>query len=264
MRFVRFQVDGGIRYGVVEGDEVRDLLRPFFEGATPMQTTRPLAEVDLLPPCRPSKMLCLGLNYRDHAEEMGKPLPEEPILFLKPATALAGPGQPIVYPRMAGRVDHEAELAVVIGRRCRNVTPKKADEVIFGYTCFNDVTARDLQAKDGQWSRAKGFDTFGVLGPWIETDPGDPDDLAVACRVNGEVRQSSRTDQLVFDCRSVVCWASRIMTLEAGDVIATGTPSGIGPVEPGDRVEAAIEGIGVLVNPVEAEREKGAKPARIL
>jgi len=264
MRFVRFQIDGEVRYGTVEGDRVRELLRTFFEGTTPMKTTRPLDEVALLAPCRPSKMLCLGLNYRDHAEEMGKDPPSEPVLFLKPATALAGPGQPIVYPKMAGRVDYEAELAVVIGRRCRSVPPEKADEVIFGYTCFNDVTARDLQAKDGQWSRAKGFDTFGVLGPWIETDPGDPDNLAVACRVNGEVRQASRTDQLVFDCRSVVSWASRIMTLEAGDVIATGTPSGVGPMRPGEVVEVEVEGIGVLSNVVVAEREKGAGPARIL
>jgi len=264
MRFIRFQVDGEVRYGVIEGDRVRELLRPFFEGTTPMQTTHALAEVNLLPPCRPSKMLCLGLNYRDHAEEMGTPLPAEPVLFLKPATALAGPGQPIVYPRMAGRVDYEAELALVIGRRCRSVPPEKVERVLFGYTCFNDVTARDLQSKDGQWSRAKGFDTFGVLGPWIETDPGNPDDLAVACRLNGEQRQASRTNQLVFDCRYVVAWASRIMTLEAGDVIATGTPAGVGPMEPGDTVEVEVEGIGVLANPVEAEREKGAGPARIL
>jgi len=264
MRFVRFNADGQVRYGVVEGQQVRELLRNFLEGVTPMETTYALEDVDLLAPCRPSKMLCLGLNYRDHAEEMGEPVPEEPVLFLKPATALAGPGQPIVYPKMAGRVDYEAELAIVIGRRCRSVPPEKVDPVIFGYTCFNDVTARDLQAKDGQWSRAKGFDTFGVVGPWIETDPGNPDDLAVECRLNGEVTQASRTDQLAFDCRSIVCWATRIMTLEAGDVIATGTPSGIGPMEVGDRVEVEVEGIGVLANPVEAEREKGAKRARIL
>jgi len=264
MRFVRFEVDGDVRYGMIEGDRVRELLRTFFEGVTPMRTTHALEDVDLLPPCRPSKMLCLGLNYRDHAEEMGKPLPDEPVLFLKPATALLGPGRPIVYPRMAGRVDYEAELAIVIGRRCRSVPPDKVDQVLFGYTCFNDVTARDLQARDGQWSRAKGFDTFGVLGPWIETDPGDPADLAVTCRVGGEVRQASRTDQLAFDCRSVVCWASRIMTLEAGDVIATGTPAGVGPMQPGDRVEVEVEGIGMLSNPVVAEGAGGAKPARIL
>jgi len=264
MRFVRYQVDGEVRYGLVEGDRVRELLRTFFDGVVPMVTTYALDALDLLPPCRPTKMLCLGINYRDHAEEMGHTLPEEPVLFLKPPTALAGPGQPIICPRMAGRVDYEAELAIVIGRRCRSVPPEEAANVIFGYTCFNDVTARDLQAKDGQWSRAKGFDTFGVLGPWIETDPGDPDRLAVTCRLNGEVRQSSSTDQLLFDCRSVVSWASRIMTLEPGDVIATGTPSGIGPMQPGDTVEVEVEGVGVLRNTVEAEGEEGAKPARIL
>jgi len=264
MQFVRFQVDGEVRYGAVEGDRVRELLRPFVECVMPMATTYPLDDVLLLPPCRPSKMVCLGVNYRDHAEEMGHDLPAEPVLFLKPATALAGPGQPIVYPQMAGRVDHEAELAIVIGKRCRHVPPRKVDEVIFGYTCFNDVTARDLQAKDGQWSRAKGFDTFGVIGPWIETEPGNPDRLAVTCRLNGEVRQHSSTAQLIVDCRAIVCWVSRIMTLEAGDVIATGTPSGIGPMEPGDEVEVEVEGIGILRNTVEAEREKGAKPARVV
>jgi len=263
MRLVRFLIDGEVRYGLVEGDRVRELLRPFFEGITPMETTRPLDEVRLLAPCRPTKMLCVGLNYRDHAEEMGEALPEEPVLFLKPATALAGPGQPIVIPRMAGRVDYEAELAVVIGRRCRNVIPEAAEEVILGYTCFNDVTARDLQAKDGQWSRAKGFDTFGVVGPWIETDPGDPGRLAVRCRLNGEVRQASSTEQLIFDCRFLVSWASRIMTLEPGDVIATGTPSGIGPMRPGDRVEVEVEGVGVLANPVAAEPEDGSPPAEV-
>jgi len=264
MRFVRYQVEGEVRHGLVEGDRVRELLRTFFDGVVPMATTYALDDLDLLAPCRPAKMLCLGINYRDHAEEMGHTLPEEPVLFLKPPSALAGPGQPIVYPHMAGRVDYEAELAVVIGRRCRSVPPEKVHKFVFGYTCFNDVTARDLQSKDGQWSRAKGFDTFGVLGPWIETEPGDPGRLAVTCRLNGEVRQSSSTEQLLFDCRSVVSWASRIMTLEPGDVIATGTPSGIGPMQPGDTVEVEVEGIGVLRNTVEAEREKGAKPARVL
>ncbi|MBL7139982.1 MAG: fumarylacetoacetate hydrolase family protein [Planctomycetes bacterium] len=264
MRFVRYQVDGEVRHGVIEGDRVRELLRTFFDGVVPMATSYALDDLDLLAPCRPTKMLCLGINYRDHAEEMGHTLPEEPVLFMKPPTALAGPGQPIVYPHMAGRVDYEAELAIVIGRRCRSVPPEKVDKVIFGYTCFNDVTARDLQSKDGQWTRAKGFDTFGVVGPWIETDPGDPGRLSVTCRLNGEVRQSSRTDQLIVDCRSIVSWVSRIMTLEVGDVIATGTPAGIGPMQPGDEVEVEIEGIGVLRNTVEAEREKGAKPAHIL
>jgi len=264
MRLVRFLVDNQVRYGILEGDAVRELLRPFFEGLTPMMAARPLADVKLLAPTRPSKMLCVGLNYRDHAEEMGKPIPDEPVLFMKPTTALAGHGQPIVYPRMAGRVDYEAELAVVIGRRCRSVTVDEADACILGYTCFNDVTARDLQAKDGQWTRAKGFDTFGVMGPWIETDLADTGHLTVTSRLNGQVCQRSTTEQLIFGCRDLVAWASRIMTLEPGDVIATGTPAGIGPMRPGDTVEVEVEGIGVLSNPVVAERDRGARAATIL
>jgi len=264
MRLIRFLVHEQIRYGVLEGDRVRELLRPYFRGLTPMATTHALADVRLLAPVRPAKMLCLGLNYRDHAAEMGKPLPEEPVLFLKPPTALAGPGQPVVYPKMAGRVDHEAELAIVIGRRARSVAPEDAGRAVLGFTCFNDVTARDLQAKDGQWTRAKGFDTFGALGPWIETEPGDPDRLRVACRVNGAPRQQSSTDQCVFKWAYVVSWISRILTLEPGDVIATGTPAGISPVRPGDTMEVEVEGIGVLANPVVAEPDGGAKPAHVL
>jgi 2-keto-4-pentenoate hydratase/2-oxohepta-3-ene-1,7-dioic acid hydratase in catechol pathway len=264
MRLVRFLVHDTVRYGILEGDRVREIFLPYVEGIVPMQTTWPLAEVKLLAPVRPSKMLCIGLNYRDHAREMQKPLPEEPVLFLKPTSALAGPGQPIVYPRMSGRVDHEAELAVVIGRKCRSVTPEDVDKVVLGYSCFNDVTARDLQTKDGQWSRAKSFDTFGVIGPWIETDPGDPGRLEITCRVNGQVRQHSSTDQLAFDCRYLVSWTSRILTLEPGDVIATGTPAGISPLAVGDTVEVEVQGIGVLSNIVVAEPEHGAKPVRVL
>ncbi len=264
MRLVRFLVGEQVRYGLVEGDRVQELLRPFWEGLAPMRTTHALADLALLSPVRPAKMLCVGLNYRDHAEEMGKPIPDEPVLFMKPTTALLGPGAPIVCPKSAGRVDYEAELAIVLCRQCRNVAPEDADAVILGYTCFNDVTARDLQTKDGQWTRAKSFDTFGVLGPWIETDVGDPNRLAVTCRVNGQVRQQSSTDQLAFDCRFLVSWCSRVMTLEPGDVIATGTPSGIGPMQPGDAVEVEVQGIGVLSNPVVAEREKGAKAVRIV
>jgi 2-keto-4-pentenoate hydratase/2-oxohepta-3-ene-1,7-dioic acid hydratase in catechol pathway len=263
MRLVRFLVQDRIRHGLLEGDRIRDLLRPPADGLLPMGTLRPLSDVQLLAPVRPSKMLCVGLNYRDHAREMGHKLPDEPVLFLKPPSALLGPGAPIVYPKMAGRLDYEAELALVIGRRARHVPPEEAGRCILGYTCFNDVTARDLQAKDGQWTRAKGFDTFGVLGPWIETDPGDPDRLAVTCRVNGQVRQQSNTDQLIFNCLFLVSWASRIMTLEPGDVIATGTPSGIGPMNPGDVVEVEIGGVGLLSNPVAAEPEGGAKPASV-
>jgi 2-keto-4-pentenoate hydratase/2-oxohepta-3-ene-1,7-dioic acid hydratase in catechol pathway len=264
MRLVRFIVQNQIRDGVVEGDRVRELLRPPVEGIAPMQTTHALADVRLLAPVRPSKMLCIGLNYRDHAREMGHKLPDEPVLFMKPTSALAGPGDAIVYPAGVTRVDHEAELAVVIRDRCRNVPEAEAAKHILGYTCFNDVTARDLQAKDGQWTRAKSFDTFGVVGPWIETDPGDPGRLAIVCRVNGEVRQRSSTDQLVFAPAFLVAWASRVMTLEPGDVIATGTPSGIGPMQPGDAVEVEIAGIGVLANTVVAEPAGGPAPVLIL
>ena len=255
MRLVRFLTGDQIRYGILEGDRIRELLRPYFDNIVPMETTYPLAEVRLLAPSRPSKMLCIGVNYRDHAAELKETMPEEPVLFMKPPTALAGPGDPIIYPKGVGRIDHEAELAIVIRRRCRNVPIGKADAAILGYTCFNDVTARQLQAKDGQWTRAKSFDTFGVVGPWIETAPGNPNHLAVTCRLNGAVRQQSNTDQLAFNCQHLVSWISRIMTLEPGDVIATGTPSGIGPMQIGDTVEVEIEGIGTLTNPVAAEHE---------
>jgi 2-keto-4-pentenoate hydratase/2-oxohepta-3-ene-1,7-dioic acid hydratase in catechol pathway len=249
-----------VRYGVVEGDGVRELLRPYFECLAAMRTVRPLAEVDLLAPARPSKMVCVGLNYRDHAREMKQAIPAEPVIFMKPTTALLGPGAAIVVPAGVGRVDYEAELAIVIRRTARRVPEQDADAVILGYTCFNDVTARDLQAKDGQWTRAKSFDTFGVVGPWIETDVGDPGDLAVTCRLNGQVRQQSRTSDLAFGCRRLVAWLSRVMTLEAGDVIATGTPAGVGPIRPGDTVEVEVERIGVLRNPVADDRAAEAQP----
>ncbi len=264
MKIIRFLAeDGSVRHGVVEDDVVRELLRPPVEGLVPMGTTWPLAAVRLLAPVRPTKMLCVGINYRDHAAEMGHPMPDEPVLFMKPTTALAGPSDAIVRPDGVGRVDYEAELAVVLGRRVRGITEAEADAAIFGYTCFNDVTARDLQKKDGQWTRAKGFDTFGVCGPWIETEIGDPDRLAIRCRVNGDERQASSTDQLAFGPRALVAWASRVMTLEPGDLIATGTPAGVGPLEVGDVVEVEVEGIGVLRSEVVAEREK-LKPTRVV
>jgi 2-keto-4-pentenoate hydratase/2-oxohepta-3-ene-1,7-dioic acid hydratase in catechol pathway len=263
MRLARYRVGDAIRHGVVEGDRVRDLLRPFLEGIALLETAHPLDEVELLAPVRPGKMLCVGVNYRDHAEEMGHALPEEPILFMKPATALLGPDRPIVYPAWIGRMDYEAEMALVVGRRCRGVSEEDADDCILGYTCFNDVTARDLQARDGQWTRAKSFDTFGVIGPWIETDPGDPGGLAVTGRLNGEVRQASSSEQLIFGPRALLAWTSRVMTLEPGDVIATGTPAGVGAMKPGDVVEVEVEGVGVLRNTVVAERGGGPRPTRV-
>jgi len=199
------------------------------------------------------------LNYRDHAKERGKPLPSEPLIFLKPPSAVAASGEPILLPAGVGRVDHEAELAIVIGRTARNLAVASAGEAILGYTCFNDVTAREVQDREIQYTRAKGFDTFAPMGPWVETEL-DPSDLAVEGKVNGVVRQSSRTRQLVFPPAFLVAFVSRIMTLFPGNVIATGTPAGIGPLVDGDTVEIAIEGIGTLTNPVRSVRHRGKEP----
>ncbi len=201
-------------------------------------------------PVIPGKIVAVGLNYRDHAREMALEIPSEPILFMKPSTGVIGPDETILYPAQSSRVDYEAELAVVIGTTCRDVDAASAPDCILGYTCLNDVTARDLQAKDGQWTRAKSFDTFAPMGPWIVTGLDDPHDLAVTARLNGEIRQSSSTANLIFTVFDLVEFVSHIMTLNTGDVIATGTPSGVGPMERGDVVEIEISGIGVLKNTV--------------
>lgn len=208
-----------------------------------------LNEVKLLPPCIPSKAICVGLNYKDHIEEMGDKIPEEPTLFIKPSTAVIGPDDYIILPEMSRRVDYEGELAVVIGRKAKNVSIEEAKNYILGYTIANDVTARDLQAKDGQWTRAKSFDTFLPIGPWIVTDL-DPTSLNITTYVNGEVKQKSNTRHLIFNVPTLVSFISHIMTLNPGDVILTGTPSGVGPLKPGDVVTIEIEGIGRLTNRV--------------
>jgi 2-keto-4-pentenoate hydratase/2-oxohepta-3-ene-1,7-dioic acid hydratase in catechol pathway len=207
--------------------------------------------VTLLCPVKPGKVVAVGLNYRDHAQEFGHEIPPEPMIFMKPSTAVIGPLEPIVMPAISRRVDYEAELAVVIGRRAKDVTKEEAGDYILGFTCLNDVTARDLQGRDGQWTRAKGFDTFCPLGPVIVTDL-DPSDVGVSSWLNGEMKQSSRTSNLVFSVPVLVEFITTVMTLEPGDVIATGTPSGVGPVRDGDRIEIRIEGIGSLINPVQA------------
>jgi len=210
----------------------------------------PLAAVRLLAPILPSKVICIGRNYAEHAREMGTEAPDEPVIFLKPSTAVAGPGDPIVRPTdLSERVDYEGELAVVIGRLFRQLPAERVPEVIFGYTCANDVTARDLQARDGQWTRAKGFDTFCPLGPWIETDV-DPADLELSTRLNGEVRQHSRTSLMMHNVPALIVAVSQVMTLLPGDVLLTGTPAGVGPMGKGDQVSVTIEGIGTLTNPV--------------
>ncbi len=253
MRLVRFLWGEEIFYGVLAGEMIRPLAKPPFEGLSQMEEEIPLAQVVLLAPCTPSKIVALGLNYRDHAAELGSPLPDEPLLFLKPGTAVIGPDAAIVYPKMSRRVDYEAELAVVMGRTARRVKEAAAWDYILGYTAFNDVTARDLQKKDVQFTRAKSFDTFAPLGPWIETEIPNPDNLTVEAYLNGERRQHSNTGNLVFGVAHLVSFISRIMTLLPGDVIATGTPSGIGPMRPGDIVEIRVEGIGTLRNRVVAE-----------
>ncbi len=202
----------------------------------------------LLAPALPGKIIAVGLNYRDHAREMELTLPEEPILFMKPSTSVIGPGEDIIYPRQSSRVDYEAELAVVIAGRCRDVRAADAKDAILGYTCLNDVTARDLQVKDGQWTRAKSFDTFAPIGPWIETEVADPNALAITSRLNGQIKQSSNTINLIFNVYELIEYISSVMTLEEWDIIATGTPSGIGPMERGDEVQIEIESIGILTN----------------
>lgn len=257
MRIVRFAVGNQARYGIVRDNLVRSLLKdPFlsFETGLDLQfgaETYPLDGVKLLAPCLPSKIVCLGVNYRTHAQEMKHTPPPNPLIFLKPSTAVIGPGEPIVLPRRWQRVDYECELGVVIGKKAKFVPEEKAREFVLGYTCFNDVTERHLQKEDVQWTRAKGFDTFAPLGPWIETEV-EPDDLKLETYLNGEVRQSSRTSELIFNVPTLISFISGVMTLLAGDVIATGTPAGIAPVNPGDTVEIKIEKIGVLRNPVAA------------
>ncbi|NDY55405.1 fumarylacetoacetate hydrolase family protein [Desulfovibrio sulfodismutans] len=218
----------------------------------------PLSEIQLLPPVAPTKVVCAAVNYRSHAAEVGREVPDEPVIFFKPPSAVIPAGQPIVLPRASARVDYEAELAVVMGRPCRNAAPDKVAAHIFGYSCANDVTARDLQKKDGLFGRAKGFDSFAPIGPWIETEVADPGNLAIRTLVNGEVRQEGDTSDMIFSVAELVSFISRVMTLYPGDVVLTGTPPGIGPLAAGDEVRIEIAGVGVLINPVVAEEETGA------
>ncbi len=249
MKIVRFKANGKTRYGALEGYHIVEYAGTPFGLFKQGRKTFLLKRVVLLAPTVPSKIVAVGLNYRDHAEEANLPLPNEPILFIKPPTSLIGPDDPIVYPPLSTRVDFEAELAIVIKKRCRNVPAERAREYILGYTCLNDVTARDLQRKDGQWTRAKSFDTFCPLGPCIVTDI-DPNGVTIESYLNGERKQASNTKHFIFPVEELVSKTSQVMTLLPGDVIATGTPAGIGSMRPGDTIEIRIEGIGSLKNPV--------------
>ncbi len=251
MRIVRCRLGGASRYGVLEGETIRLLAGAPYGGIERTGETAALSEVRLLAPCAPSKIVAVGINYAAHAPEFGLAVPGEPLIFLKPPSAVIGPGEAIVLPPMSRQVDYEGELAVVIGRPTKAVPAEEALTTVFGYTCINDVTARDLQKRDVQFTRAKSFDTFAPLGPWIETEV-DPADLALATTVNGEGRQASRTSLMIRQVPALVSFISQVMTLLPGDVIATGTPAGVGPLAPGDTVAVSIEQIGTLANPVVA------------
>ncbi len=261
VRIVRFASPSGMSFGVLDGDGQVAQIEGHPFGTVSFTGRRfPQADVRLLSPILPSKVVCVGKNYAEHVQEMatgGGPaeVPQRPLLFLKPSTSVIGPGDAIRIPPGSTNVHHEVELAVVIGARgARNLTPEQVPGAVFGYTIGNDVTERDMQRADGQWTRAKGFDSFCPLGPWIETDLGalgkDPADLEITCTVDGEPRQAGRTSQLVFDVPTLVATISQVMTLLPGDVVLTGTPAGVGPIRPGQRVECAIEGLGSLTNGV--------------
>ena len=255
MRVVRLLHEGDCRYGLADDTTITLISDEPFSAWEP-EGVVPLVHAQLLCPVTPTKVVCVGLNYRKHIAEMGHDTPAEPVIFIKPSTAVIGPWQHIPIPEGVGRVDYEGELGVVIGRRTHRASPELAAENVLGFLCGNDVTARDIQKVDGQWSRAKGFDGFCPLGPWVATDV-DPSDLLLETRVNGEVRQSAHTSDMIFDPYTLVSFVSSVMTLVPGDVILTGTPGGIGPLETGDKVEIRIEGVGSLENDVVCSDDAG-------
>jgi len=255
VRIARFTTGDEPQYGVVGGADGDEIVAsvvgdPLYAGVELTGEQVPLVDVRLLAPVIPrSKVVCIGRNYVAHAEELGHDVPEEPLVFLKPNTSVVGPGDPIVYPRQSSNVHFEGELGIVIGRICRDVPPERVSDVIYGYTVGNDVTARDLQETDDQWARAKGFDSFCPLGPWIETDL-DPSGLSVRTELNGELKQDGTTALMIFDVPTVVSYITSFMTLLPGDVVLTGTPAGVGPMQVGDDVSVTVEGIGTLTNKV--------------
>ena len=252
MKIVRIKAGDDIAYGVADTEGVLVYNGSPFVAWEPTETVVPWPSVKLLSPVLPTKVLCVGKNYEDHAAEFDGEVPDEPLIFMKPATSVIGQNDPVIHPSISSEVHHEAELAVIISRPARNVKAEDASRYIFGYTAANDVTARDLQRRDGQWTRAKGFDTFCPLGPAIETELDPLERLAVICKVNGDVRQAGFTSDMIFGVAEIVEYITAFMTLLPGDVILTGTPSGVGKVEPGDVMEVEVDGIGTLVNRVVA------------
>lgn len=252
MKFVRFMNrNNEIGFGVIEGDKVKLLDRTFLDPKSQLtDKVLDLEEVRLLAPVEPSKVVCVGLNYALHIKELGHTLPDDPVIFIKPQTTVIGPEDKIVYPKISQRVDYEGELAVIIGEAIKDVTEEEATKAIFGYTCANDVTARDLQKKDGQWTRGKSFDTFCPIGPWIVKDI-DPSALDIQLLLNGEVKQSSNTKYFITSVPKLISFISQVMTLYPGDVVLTGTPEGVGPMQPGDEVVVKIPAIGELHNTIQ-------------
>ncbi len=250
MKIIRYQMNGDEpKYGWMLDDRIGEIQGNIFGEYRRREAKTPLSDLKLVAPCEPSKILCIGRNYVEHAKELGNEVPKVPLVFMKPPSSIIANGDPIILPPQSKQVEHEAELVVVIGKRTKNVTAEAAKEYIFGYTIGNDITARDLQKTDGQWTRAKGFDTFCSFGPWIDTD-FDASDAVVTCRVNGQMRQMASTRDMVFNVGTLIAYISSVMTLEPGDLIFTGTPAGVGELKNGDEVVVEIEGLGALKNPV--------------
>ncbi len=254
MRIVRFQTQDSKKqkYGWLLDDKVGEISGNIFGRYQRKEAFTPLSDVRLLAPSEPTKIVCVGRNYVEHAKELGNEVPKVPLIFMKPPSSIIANGETIFLPPQSVQVEHEAELVIVIGKRGRHVTAENAKKIILGYTVGNDVTARDLQKSDGQWTRAKGFDTFCPFGPWIDTD-FDPSDAVVTCRVNGQMRQMASTRDMVFNVGVLIAYITSIMTLEPGDLIFTGTPAGVGELKDGDEVSVEIEGLGIIKNKVQAE-----------
>lgn len=254
MRVIRYEIPNTKskpKYGWLLEDKVGEISGNVFGRYKRNEVQTPVADVKLLAPCEPSKIVCVGRNYVEHAKELGNEVPKVPLIFLKPPSSIIANGDRILLPPQSSQVEHEAELVVVIGKRGRNITAEQSRRYIFGYTIGNDVTARDLQKTDGQWTRAKGFDTFCSFGPWIDTE-FDAADAVITCRVNGQMRQMASTRDMVFHVSTLIAYISSVMTLEPGDLIFTGTPAGVGELRNGDEVVVEIEGLGSLKNPVRA------------
>lgn len=249
MRIARFINGKQIKYGIVNENKIEECKgKPFDIQFKPSGIIHDLNKIKLVAPCNPSKIICLGVNYEDHAKEFNQKIPNNPLIFLKPPTAIIGPNEYIVLPN-SNRIDYECELAIIISKKAKDIPLDKVRDYILGYTCFNDISDRHAQKEDTQWTRAKGYDTFAPIGPWIETEL-DPNNLKIETYINGELKQSSNTKYMIHNVYELVSYISSIMTLLPGDIIATGTPSGVGPVKPGDVVEIRIENIGSLINKV--------------